>query len=187
MAESTEAKFLAKLEEWLAAQGGMPTGHDIIQTGDFDLLAGFVLSVVGSAALSAPAGGSHHQPDTSLTDMRAANPAMRVFSGLARAWSLSPEEEMALLDADSTEELRRLERMLKEEVPIAIVERLIILLDIFKAINTLLPAHAQADGWIRRSNSAAVFGSRTPLLIMMDGLEGMQRVRQHLQAEIWSR
>lgn len=186
MAESTEVTLLAKLEEWLAAQGGMPTGHDIIQAGDFDLLAGFVLSVVGSAALSAPVSRLRRQPDTGLADVRPANPAMRVFAGLARAWSLSPEEEMALLDADSTAEMRRLELMPKKEVPIVIVERLIILLDIFKAINTLLPAHAQADGWIRKSNPAPIFGRRAPLLIMMEGLEGMRRVRQHLQAEIWS-
>lgn len=73
-----------------------------------------------------------------------------------------------------------------EAVPIAVVERVAVLLDIFKAINVLLPVRARADEWIRRPSNGRLFGGRQPLERMIESLAGMRLVRQYLRAEIHS-
>jgi hypothetical protein len=116
----------------------------------------------------------------------AANPVLQVFEGLVRAWSLSPEEEMSILDIKTAVELAWVKQAEKEAVPTAVIERIAVLLDIFKAINVLLPVRARADAWIRRPNQGRLFGGRQPLDLMIESLAGIYTVRQYLLAEVYS-
>jgi hypothetical protein len=116
----------------------------------------------------------------------AASPVLRIFEGLARAWSLSPEEEMLILDIGTAVELARVKQAETEAVPTAVVERVAVLVDIFRTINVLLPVRARADAWIRRSNQGRLFGGRQPLDLITESLAGMNSVRQYLLAEVYS-
>lgn len=87
----------------------------------------------------------------------AASAVARIFQSLARAWSLSEAKQMALLGFDDAGELRDLMGAPSEDVPIEIIERVTILLDIFRAINILLPVQERPDGWIRSSNDGPMF------------------------------
>ncbi|MFC7498454.1 antitoxin Xre/MbcA/ParS toxin-binding domain-containing protein [Enterovirga sp. GCM10030262] len=64
------------------------------------------------------------------------------------------------------------------------LERLAILLDIFQAINTLLPIGERADAWMRKPNRAPLFEGRSAIDIMLDhGVEGMRKLRSYLQSQ----
>lgn len=186
MANHDAEYFLEKFGGWLSAQDASPTGFDIIRTGDFEILAGYAIHVVGAARLSYPIGRSEGHRPIGFDRTIVANPAMRVFTGLASAWELAPEEKLALLGVGSAAELLMLEQGTREDVPSAIVERLVILLSIFKSLNTLFPIPARADGWIRRPSTGGLFAGRTPLQVMSDSPDGIRHVEKCLIAEIWS-
>jgi hypothetical protein len=177
--------FLNKLEEWLATQEGRPTVADIIRTGNFAILAGFVLRIFGYPGLASPVDGAGRGDATECDNNASANPAMRIFAGLARAWALSFDERVALLCVSSSAELAALQKLTMKDVPSNVVERLVILLDIFKALNTLFPVHARADEWIRRPSTASLFGGRSPLWVMTESPDGIRSVQRYLQAEVW--
>ncbi len=184
-----ENELLARLEEWLAGQSEPPTLFDVIATGDRELLAAFILKGFRAAARQAVVERFEREATmTFASELTAATAAvMRVFDGLARAWSLEVDERLALLGLADAAELHAMWTISLDEVPTEVIERVAILLDIFKAINTLLPEPSRADAWIRVPNRAPMFGERSALKLMIDGgLEGLREVRAYLQAQIWS-
>lgn len=114
-----------------------------------------------------------------------ASTVLRVFDGIARAWSLKQSEKVELLGLSTAADLQELRISPIDEVPTEIIERVAILLDIFKAINTLLPQPDRADAWMRAPNRAPAFGGRSALDVMVGkGLEGQRGVRSYLQAQV---
>ncbi len=181
-----EDELLAKLEEWLAAREKPPTVFDVIETGDGELLAAFILNAFRVAAREAVierlAGATVAFPGE-VSEAR--NAVMRVYDGLARAWSLDDGEKVALLGLTDRAELEQLRTVPQDEVPTVIVERLAILLGIFKAINVLLPVPERADAWLRAPNGAPMFGGQSALEVMIDrGLGGLGQVRSYLDAQL---
>lgn len=115
----------------------------------------------------------------------ATNPVLRVFDGVARRWALKDVEQVALLGLQGPMDLAELRKVDVGDVPAEVVERVAILVDIFTAINTLLPVPGRADAWMRAKNKAAALGGKSALAVMTrDGLEGMRKVRIYLQAEV---
>jgi len=81
-------------------------------------------------------------------------PALRVFSGISRAWSLSKLEQSSILgqpiDASTPlEETGVVEELLPETL-----ERISYVIGIYRALHTIFPDPKQADTWIRRANAA---------------------------------
>lgn len=183
---ANEDQLLAKLDEWLARQKTQPTIFEVIETGDGELIAAFVLKGFRSAARDAVL----HRLDRAglrsiLADGATVSSAVfRVFDRLAVRWQLDDAEKLGLLDIASMTELENLRSSRIEGLPTGIIERLAILLDIFKAINTLIPDGERADAWIRKSNNAALFKGRSALHLMnKGGLDGLRAVRRYLQAQ----
>lgn len=178
-------ELLAKLERWVAEQPKPPTLWDALASRDVEIFAAFVLVRFRTAARRA---ATLERVEASMTDFSrgpAGNAVLRVFDGLARRWALTNVEEVVLLGLQSPTDLAGLRSMDVGEVPAEVVERVAILVDIFTAINTLLPVPARADSWMRAHNKAAAFGGNSALTVMgRDGLEGMRRVRAYLQAEV---
>ena len=183
-----ESELLAKLEGWLAARSEPPTLLDVVATNDRELLAAFILKGFRVAARQAVADRLEREAAATfaseLTNLTGV--VLRVFDGIARAWSLEDSEGLALLGLAGTAELQALRVLPLDEVPTEIIERVAIVLDIFKAINTLLPQPTQADAWMRAPNKAPIFGGRSALDVMAgQSLKGLQEVRAYLQAELW--
>ncbi|CAE6748334.1 MbcA/ParS/Xre antitoxin family protein [Paraburkholderia haematera] len=120
--------------------------------------------------------------EPTLTEMSAAG--LRAFFNIARDWDLSAEEQIVLLGspgrstyfkwkaAPATARLGR-----------DTLERLSLLLGIYKALQILLPQPSAADTWIKRPNSAAPFGGRRALDRMLAGnISDLVAVRQYLDA-----
>lgn len=79
-----------------------------------------------------------------------------VFDGLATAWKLNERERLSLLGLTDAPELKELRGFGARDLPTESIERVVILLDLFEAINTLLPHPARADSWGRSPNGASI-------------------------------
>jgi hypothetical protein len=109
---------------------------------------------------------------------------LRAFFTIARDWDLSAEEQIVLLGSPgrstyfkwkATPQTARLGR--------DTLERLSLLLGIYKALQILLPQPSAADTWIKRPNSAPPFGGRRALDRMLAGnISDLVAVRQYLDA-----
>ncbi|MEJ8796221.1 MbcA/ParS/Xre antitoxin family protein [Trinickia caryophylli] len=109
---------------------------------------------------------------------------LRAFFNIARDWELSADEQIVLLGSPgrstffkwkTAPESARLSR--------DTLERLSLLLGIYKALQILLPTPATADTWIKRRNSAPPFGGARALDRMLAGnVSDLVAVRQYLDA-----
>lgn len=109
---------------------------------------------------------------------------LRAFFNIASAWGLTSDEQVVLLgspgrstffkwkSAPETADLKR-----------DTLERLSYLLGIYKALQILLPEPAAADAWVKKPNTATIFGGRRALDRMLGGNVGdLLVVRQYLDA-----
>jgi hypothetical protein len=117
-----------------------------------------------------------------LAQMSAAG--LRAFFNIACDWKLSVEEQLVLLGSPGRSTLFKW-KAAPEAARLGhdTLERLSYLLGIYKALQILLPDPAAADGWVRRKNTAPVFGGRSALERMLAGNVGdLLAVRQYLDA-----
>jgi hypothetical protein len=131
-----------------------------------------------SARLHGPA----HAVQPSVADLSAAG--LRAFFNIAHDWTLSADEQIVLLGSPgrstffkwkAAPETARLGR--------DTLERLSLILGIYKALQILLPQAETADGWIKRPNSAPPFGGRRALDRMLAGnVSDLVAIRQYLDA-----
>ena len=112
-----------------------------------------------------------------------AGPALRTFFAIAEAWRLSNEESMRLLGDPPRSTFYEWKRAGDGRLTRDTLERISYVLGIYKALQILLPDTAAADGWIRKPNSAPLFGGRPALDRLLSGNVGdLFVVRQYLDA-----
>ncbi len=111
-------------------------------------------------------------------------PGLRAFVNIAEAWGLSIAEQLKLLGIGSRSTFFKWRRERDPRLPGDTLERLSYLLGIYKSLQILLPDPKAADAWIRKPNSAALFGGRSALERMLSGqVADLYVVRQYLDAE----
>ncbi len=109
---------------------------------------------------------------------------LRAFFNIARDWELNTDEQMVLLGSPGRSTFFKWKAApgtadLKRDT----LERLSYLLGIYKALQILLPATAAADAWVKKPNSAPLFGGRSALDRMLGGnVADLVAVRQYLDA-----
>jgi len=122
------------------------------------------------------------QPKPNSRDLSAAG--LRAFFNIARDWGLSTDEQMVLLGAPGRSTFFKWKSApeaadLKRDT----LERLSYLLGIYKALQILLPAATAADAWVKKPNSAPLFGGKSALDRMLGGnVADLVAVRQYLDA-----
>jgi hypothetical protein len=122
------------------------------------------------------------QPKPSSRDLSVAG--LRAFFNIAKDWGLNTESQMVLLgtpgrstffkwkSAPDTADLKR-----------DTLERLSYILGIYKALQILLPDTAAADAWVKKPNSAPLFGGKSALDRMLGGnVADLLAVRHYLDA-----
>ncbi|WP_409518781.1 antitoxin Xre/MbcA/ParS toxin-binding domain-containing protein [Paraburkholderia sp. LEh10] len=109
---------------------------------------------------------------------------LRAFFKIASAWDLSTEEQIILLGSPGRSTLFNWKQKPQTaRLGRDTLERLSLLLGIYKALQILLPQPAAADAWIKRPNSAPPFGGRRALDRMLAGnISDLVAVRQYLDA-----
>ena len=124
-------------------------------------------------------------PRAAVPDRRGlSGPALRTFFRIAELWSLSVEQQMALLGLSARSTFFKWKRDSNVVLPRDTLERISYIVGIYKALQVLLPDESAADEWVKRPNSAHVFGGRSALDRMLSGqVADLFLVRQYLDAE----
>lgn len=135
-------------------------------------------------ALLAPGSLSRLECEThaSVDAQQMAAAGLRAFARIAQAWDLSVDEQLLLLGqpARSTFFAWR-KRPEKASLSRDTLERLSNLLGIYKSLQILLPDPQSADAWVRKPNTAALFGGSTALARMLAGnVADLNLVRRYL-------
>ncbi|KVD21928.1 hypothetical protein WJ85_22020 [Burkholderia ubonensis] len=109
---------------------------------------------------------------------------LRAFFNIARDWALTIDEQIVLLGSPGRSTFFKWKAAPESaRLPRDTLERLSLLLGIYKALQILLPQSAAADAWIKRPNDAVPFGGKRALDRMLAGNVGdLVAVRQYLDA-----
>jgi hypothetical protein len=111
-------------------------------------------------------------------------PGLRAFANIAEAWGLTVAEQLTLLGIASRSTFFKWRRELEPRLPQDTLERLSYLLGIYKSLQILLPDPKAADEWVRRPNSAPLFGGHSALDRMLSGqVADLYVVREYLDAQ----
>lgn len=107
--------------------------------------------------------------------------ALKAFFALADEWQLSRDEAIALLGAPSERTFYRWRSGNVSSLPRDTLERISVMMGIYKAAHILLPDAERANAYVRRPNSA--FANESALDVMLKGnVENLYQVRRHLDA-----
>lgn len=113
----------------------------------------------------------------------AAGAALRTFFRMAEAWHLSVAEQTALLGVARTT-LYQWKQGKVAPLDRHLLERLSHLFGISAALQILLPVSERADAWVRKPNTAPLFGGHSALERMLGGqVSDLFVVRQYLDAQ----
>ncbi|EKT4071996.1 MbcA/ParS/Xre antitoxin family protein [Stenotrophomonas geniculata] len=111
-----------------------------------------------------------------------AAPALRIFTNIARAWSLTDWEQSEILGQPVSDAFALLTTGVVDDRWPETLERLSYVIGIYAALHTVFRDQQQADGWIRRPNQAPLFGGAPALSLMRCGrIEGLASVRKYLE------
>jgi hypothetical protein len=118
-----------------------------------------------------------------LSSAEAAAAALRSFWRLAEAWKLTPAEQMTLLGVGRSA-LYQWKAGKVGPLDRHVLERLSYLFGIHAALQLLLPDAQRAADWVRKPNTAPLFGGRSALQRMLGGqVADLFVVRQYLDAQ----
>ena len=119
-----------------------------------------------------------------MSEAAKARLALSAFFKIAEAWSLSEDNQAAILGLRDWQVLRAWKNAEGPEVSNDTLMRISYILGIYQAIITLLPRKNVAAAWIREPNDAPIFENRSALELLTDGsIDKLKVVRQYLDAE----
>ena len=118
-----------------------------------------------------------------LASADTAGAALRTFFRLASAWQLGVAEQTTLLGVARTT-LYQWKQGKAAPLDRHLLERLSHLFGIYSSLHILFPVAARADAWVRKPNTAPLFGGRSALDRMLGGqVADLYVVRQYLDAQ----
>lgn len=119
-----------------------------------------------------------------MTNLDRGRVALRGFFNIAKMWGLTEEEQLSILGQPDRETFDAWRREDVTSVERDTLERISYVLGIFRAINTLLPDKKIAAEWVRKPNSAEIFGGASAVGRMAAGnVSDLFLIRQYLDAE----
>ncbi|MCF3496295.1 MULTISPECIES: antitoxin Xre/MbcA/ParS toxin-binding domain-containing protein [Stenotrophomonas maltophilia group] len=114
---------------------------------------------------------------------RLAGPALKAFSEIAQAWSLTTSEQLSILGLAAGGGDVCLDAVAMGERSTQAIQRISYVIGIYRALHTIFPNRLQANAWVRQVNSGALFKGETALAVMCSGgTDGLSSVRQYLEA-----
>jgi len=121
------------------------------------------------------------RPVTAFDRGRVDAVALKAFFNLAAEWGLTPADQLILLGQPSRRTFYRWRAGEVATLPADTLERISVLLGIYKALGILLPINERANAWVKRDNTA--FGGRSALDVMRQGrVDDLYQVRRYLDA-----
>lgn len=124
-----------------------------------------------------------HKPIPALDSPAASAAALRTFFNIAKAWSLSATEEQRLLGVQRSTVYAWRAGEFPARLDADTLERLSYVFGIYSALQVLFPVAERADAWIRKPNTAPLFGGESALARMLGGkVADLFEVRRYLDA-----
>jgi transcriptional regulator with XRE-family HTH domain len=123
-------------------------------------------------------------PAREVDNLKKLMPAgLRVFSRIAEQWGLSAKDRMTLLGVSPSTYHKWMHDPSRAHPSRDTIERISHVLGVYAALKILLPSVKAANEWIRKPNSAPLFGGNTALSRMLAGnVSDLYIVRQYLDA-----
>ncbi|HTD89947.1 MAG TPA: MbcA/ParS/Xre antitoxin family protein [Burkholderiales bacterium] len=110
--------------------------------------------------------------------------ALRTLFRIADAWQLGNKELIKLLGSPPRSTFYKWKQGENVALPHDVLERISYIFGIYSALQVLLPKPEAADAWIKKPNSAPLFGGRSALDRMLSGqVADLYVVRQYLDAQ----
>lgn len=172
--QSTEADLAKREAELAGIRKAMSALESTVARRDGEVVAARTHAVQMENTLRAYAQFAEH-------GHAAVHMALQVYANIAAQWKLSDTEKLQLLRASSAEQLAAW-TVGDEPIPSEVNERVIATISIHRYLHSIFSDATTADNWLRQKNSAQPFGNRRAIDLMLDDLEGLNVVRQHLAA-----
>lgn len=142
------------------------------------------MTLAATAARKASTKSPSREACTDLQSKAAAEAALRTFFKIAAAWGLSNEEQQRLLGCGRSTFFDWKAGRVKSGLDAATLERLSHVFGIYASLQILLPIPERADAWIKKPNTAPLFGGSSALSRMLAGqVSDLFVVRQYLDAQ----
>jgi hypothetical protein len=123
------------------------------------------------------------EPQATPASDRLSGAALRTFFRIADAWQLNAEDARVLLGKPSRSTFFAWKKAGEGQLSRDTLERISYILGIYKALQILLPDPSAADAWVRKPNTAPLFGGEPALVRMLSGnVADLYVVRQYLDA-----
>ncbi len=117
-------------------------------------------------------------------DPNLAEPAFRIFTNVANAWSLTTLEQSTLLGQPVADAFAVSRTEIIDDRWAEVLERMSYIIGIYRALHTIFPNAQQADGWIRRPNTAALFRGAPAITLICSGrLSDLSDVLAYLDSQ----
>lgn len=118
-------------------------------------------------------------------DLNLVAPALRAFARIGSAWSLTTQEQSAILGRPVDVACSQLDAGAMDSEWPETLQRISFVLGIYAALHALFPDQEQADTWIRRPSSGAPFKGEPALALMCTGRLGdLKIVREYLDGQV---
>ena len=112
------------------------------------------------------------------------NTALTAFFHITAGWGLSADEERVLLGSPPRSTFFKWKSERAARLSADTLERISYVMGIYKALRILLPNEESANAWVKKPNSAPLFGGKSALAKMLAGrVIDLADVRRYLDAE----
>ena len=124
------------------------------------------------------------EPAAPADPKKVSAPALRTLFRIAGTWGLSNKDQMKLLGSPPKSTFYRWRQDERVVLSPDTLERISYIFGIYSALQVLLPSPEAADAWIRKPNTAPLFGGQSALDRMLSGnVADLYVVRQYLDAQ----
>lgn len=112
---------------------------------------------------------------------RLSAPAIRTFLNVCAAWKLGVNQQRGLLGWPAPSTYHKYKAGQIGTLSFDALNRISLILGIYKALHILYPQAELADQWVQLCNANPIFGGKPPLELMIDGgIDGLTHVRRLL-------
>jgi hypothetical protein len=119
-----------------------------------------------------------------LSDEKMAKSGLKAFFKIADLWALNPEQQKTILGIQPQSTFYKYKNLDVKKLPKDTLERISYILGIFKALQILLSDEKSSDEWVKKPNSAPLFGGYSALSRMLSGnVSDLYEVRKYLDAQ----
>jgi len=123
-----------------------------------------------------PATISDSRPKVDLSTVDSARAVLKAFFRIAEAWKLAPGDQGVLLGVSQSTCYRWRNGQVSTSLQRDTLERLSYVLNIYAALQILIPVKDRADDWVNQPNTAPLFGGASAMNRMRGGQIGDLKV-----------